>query len=192
MPDNIEETKDQMKSRHKRELKELEGYEGRIKRWGAIAGAIVAIFSLSAIFSQHVWPWCVRAALVDVLEAVHENTLATNGLKVALEKQTALLEATIKATDERMQSGAIQDEKLRGSLEALRNEVRLRHGVSSSSDTFSSALAGGGRSIPITHSRQQRIQTEVQQADSQLEQAKKLAQAKDVPLKESVAAQLAN
>lgn len=184
-PSMTGESKRQMQERHQRELKEL-GYESRIKRWGAIAGAIVAIFSLGALMSTRVWPWCVRAALSETLEAVRENTKSNKSLKEAVEKQTALLEATIKTAGEHVQAGAVQDEKLRGSIEALRNEVRLRHnvldvgevaGLSGYGSGGGGASRGsGGSSRPTAArppTRQQQLRVVVKQADENLEQAKK-------------------
>jgi len=208
MPDSerpsIGETKRQMQERHQRELKDS-GYDSRIRQLGATAGAIVAIFSLGAVVSTQVWPWMVRSALRGTLEAVRDNTKATNRLGAALEKQTALLEATIKAAGEHVQEGAIQDEKLRGSIEALRNEVRLRHGVldvgtvmSSLGQEVGSGSGGGGRAIssstvssqPRKLSRLAAIQAVVQQADERLKQAKKPVPKKKTAFRDSVKAQL--
>ena len=198
------ESKRQMQERHQRELVES-GYGSRIKQWGAVAGAIVAIFSLGAVFSQQVWPWCVRAALGETLEVVRKNTEASDRLSENLKKQTDLLTATIKAVGEHVQAGAVQDEKLRGSIEALRNEVRLRHnaldvgevaGLSGygSGGGGSGVSRGSGGSSASTASRpptrQQQLQVMVQQADDNLEQAKKAAPPKKAGFEDAIRAKL--
>jgi hypothetical protein len=206
------ETKEQMKARHQRELKES-GYTNRIKQWGAVAAAIVAIFSLGTLMGTRVWPWCVRAGIQEQLEVVRETKKVVDRLDGSVKEQEALLEAMIKAAGEQVHASALQDERLHSSVEALRNEVRLRHGVLDISDALGTigllGASGGGtvsgrgggadtRSVATRApaprmSRQEQIRVVVERADEKLSEAKEnIEPQKQESFQDAVKAQLAH
>lgn len=187
MPDSDRpsgETKAQMRARHKAELKGS-GFESNLKRWGAWCGAITAIIGLCILIGTQVWPWMVQFGVQEQIKALRENTRATKDLVEAHEKTHSLLLATIKAANEQTHANDLRAQRLHSSIEALKNEVRLRHGVLEVEDITallsSSAGAGGGgggsrrpasstAARPMT--RQQRLQAVTRAADEKIQVAK--------------------
>jgi hypothetical protein len=186
MPDSDRpsgETKAQMRARHKAEL-QASGFETNLKRWGAWCGAVTAIIGLFILLGTQVWPWMVRFGVQAQLQTLNENTKTVKNLMEAQEKNNNLLQATIKAVSEQVHANDLRSERLYNSIEALKREVRIRHGVLDSetaatvSMLLSSSGAGGGERNPASHrasppvTRQQRLQAVTRAADQSIQVAK--------------------
>jgi hypothetical protein len=182
-----------MVARHQSEMRSSGHVVTGIKKWGALAAALTAIFALLATFGTQVWPWCVSAGLGDRDEILRKNTEAV----AQIAELRSLLEATIDAAGERVHAADLRAERLYGSIEALRNEVRLRHGVADSGPGMSARshrASRGGRATPAARprpmSRQQQIRVIAKQADEKLQASKKAAPKKKAVFRDQIKAKL--
>jgi len=187
--DRPSETKAQIKARHQAELEAM-GYVPWIKKWGGVAGAITAIIALCITIGTQVWPWMVQYGVKKELTTARKTAESVEDLKKLVEQTQALLQATIKATDEQVQESDLRAQRMHDSIEALRNEVRLRHGIESGivltaiqpvhTSGITVGSAGGGsagsssrprprRARPMT--RQQKLKAVTEQADATLKAA---------------------
>lgn len=170
-----------------------------VREWGTGATSITAIIALAVMIFSQVWPWCVSMGLGNRDEALRENTKAIKELTKEVSDLKGLLNATIETTGKRVHEGDLRAERLRGSVEALRNEVRLRHGVSRSDDVVQFLIstsenpihrqASSSASIYRKLSKQQQVRAIVRRADESLKEAKKLP-VPDMSLEDQIEAKL--
>lgn len=176
------------------EVKEMKKQSPLIK-WGATAGAIAAIITLGGQIGGPVLGWIMssRDAKIEKLQ----------GEKAALEsrvrKLEELAEGAIDASEKRFQQNEKHSIALRGSVESLRNEVRVRHGEmggipmppvqprrsarrsGGGGGSLDDPLAGLGASAPRASSsvrrptRQQAIAAIKEEADDHLSEARTAA-----------------
>jgi hypothetical protein len=166
------ESKTEMVARHHKELKSSGYTLSAIKKWGGVAAALMAIIALCA----QVGPWVVDVMLGDLDETIHQNTKATKALNDSVKELDALLKATIDMTSDRVHDGDLRDERLHGSIEALRNEVRIRHGQFDFGYGIGAVGASGGGRAPASTrrtarapSRREQIKAVVQKADEKIQ-----------------------
>jgi len=190
------ETKAQVKARHQAELEEM-GYVSWVNKWGKVAAGVSAIIGLMILIGSQVWPWLVQQGVKSELTILQQNTEAVEKLTTAVENTHNLLQATIEAAKEQGTEGDLRAQRLSSSIEALQNEVRLRHGVETgivipqpiivgNASGFVGATgggSGGGGSVASTPSRprprparpmtrKQKLKAITQQVDQRLKATK--------------------
>jgi len=176
------ETKAMMKARHAAEL-QMGGFDTKVRKYGAWAGAITAIIGLFILIGTQVWPWMVQFGVKAQLDALRKNTEAVEALTTAQTETHNLLIAAIRASDEQAAEDDLRAQGLHDALQALKMEVRLRHGVldinelgSLTLSTGSSGAGGGVSRTPASRPRRlsasQRLRAVTQQADTKIAKAK--------------------
>jgi hypothetical protein len=141
--DRPRETKEQIVARHRAELEESGHGISLIKKWGGVAGAIMAIGVLLAALGNQFWPWCVKVGMSDEQKTLPQ---VVSDLNESVKALNATLKATIEAAGEHVHEQDLTAQKLGDSIEALRNEVRLRHGAYDIAAVLNNYGAGSGRS----------------------------------------------
>jgi hypothetical protein len=140
----------------------------------------------------------VQFGVQSQITSLRENTTALKDLIKNHEKTHNLLQATIRAASEQAHENDLRAQRLHDSIKALKNEVRLRHGILDIEEVTmafsSSSGAGGGSSSrapasrpsarPMT--RQQQLRAVTRTADERIQMAKRDVTAdfeKDVQVK---------